>query len=244
VLSWRLTGPGQLKEWVDAFGNHAHVLVVDHPHDEIRIHSAGEIELNDHAGPLSAEGERHPPELFLRPTRLTEADARVIEFARGCASDMADPRDRLDGLLEGIGGQMSFRSGAMPLAPSARGVIEQGGGASPDHAHLFIACARSLGVPARFVSGYRCTDLNDETAPLAAHAWAEAWVDGAGWLSYDLGHHSNETGGHVRLAIGLDHLDAAPVQGVRRTGPGQDIQIEIADAGQAQRVIQAQQQQQ
>lgn len=249
VLAWRLSGPGQMKEWVDAFGNHAHVLVVDGPHQEIRISAIGEIDLaDDDEAPLPSDGEPHPPELFLRGSRLTEADATVLSFAYLFRNAFRSGQQAgLEALRQGIGDRIAYHPGNGMAVASAREVLERGNGGSQDFAHLFVACARALGVPARYVSGYLCAAAGEDATPLVSHAWAEAWVDGVGWLRYDAP--DAATGGrrHIRLAVGLDHLDAAPVQGVRRQGGPEirDIQVEIAGSGRSQRLdVQAQQQQQ
>ena len=78
-----------------------------------------------------------------------------------------------------------------------------------DHAHAFLACIRSQGVPGRYVSGYLYTE--DDTH-LASHAWAEAWL-GDGWYSFDVTNRLGRPERHLKLAVGLDYLDACPVRG-------------------------------
>ena len=64
MLSWKLNGPGNLRPWTDGFGNAAHVLVVDEPHQEIRIQAVGEVEIADVGKALLADAEPHPPRCF------------------------------------------------------------------------------------------------------------------------------------------------------------------------------------
>jgi transglutaminase-like putative cysteine protease len=85
-----------------------------------------------------------------------------------------------------------------------------------DHAHVFIACCRFLGVPARYVSGYLYT-AQDSDAPVASHAWAEAWVVDR-WRSFDVTNGRPAGEHHVRIAIGADYLEASPVRGIRFGG--------------------------
>lgn len=232
VLSWKLTSPGNLRAWTDGFGNAAHVLVVEGPHQEIRIKATGEVELADVGTPLLGDTEPHGPELFLRPTRLTAADDRVTRFAGGFKPALSSsPRKGLDNLVAGIRQNVETKPGLTLPAPTAGQVLERKVGGNQDQAHLFISCCRSLGVPARYVSGYLCSDSRDETV-VSGHAWAEAWIDGAGWFSYDVANRMSNTKAHVRMAVGLDHLDTAPVRGLRR-GAGPDdmeIRVTISDA--------------
>lgn len=227
VLSWKLAGPGNLRPWTDGFGNSAHVLVVDGPHQEIRIKAIGEVEIADAGRPLLAEGDSHPPELFLRSTRLTEADERVRRFADGFRPVVTDNlRKGLDSLVAGIRQTMEYRPRSAQTVTSASQALGNRGGASQDHAHLFVSCCRSLGVPARYVSGYLCTDDMDDIG-VSSHSWAEAWINGAGWFSYDVANRRSNAKAHVRVAVGLDSLDAAPVRGVHYGGGNDDVEVEV-----------------
>jgi transglutaminase-like putative cysteine protease len=249
VLSWKLASPGNLCAWTDGFGNAAHVLVVEGPHQEIRIKAVGEVEIADFGKPLLAESEPHVPELFLRQTRLTEADDRVIRFSGGFRPAIAtNPRKGLDSLVAGIRHSIEAKPGQTQSPPTASQVLERRAGGCQDQAHLFIACCRGLGVPARYVSGYLCSDTQDDPG-MASHAWAEAWVDGAGWLSFDVTNRMSNAKAHVRVAVGLDYLDAAPVRGMRNGGGKEEMEVDVhvGDARKAksdlEKVKKAQQQQ-
>ena len=245
VLSWKLHVPGNLRPWTDAFGNAAHVLVVDEPHQELRITAVGEVEITDGGKPLLSESEPHGPELYLRSTRLTEADDRVTRFAAGFKpAFVTSPRRGLDGLMKGIRESIEALPGDAHTACSARQVLDRKAGLGQDQTHLFVTCCRSLGLPARYVSGYLCTDsATDER--MTNHAWAEVWIEGAGWLRYDIGNRDATARAHVRLAIGLDFLDAAPIRGMRRGGTANEeleIEVSVSDA-RLVRKVQAQAQQ-
>ena len=85
--------------------------------------------------------------------------------------------------------------------------------AGRDQAETFIAAARLLGFPARYVSGYLVLDGAAEKA--ASHAWAEAHVDGLGWVGFDAANNMCPDETYVRVATGRDHHDAMPVSGIR-----------------------------
>ncbi|HEY1719619.1 MAG TPA: transglutaminase family protein [Magnetospirillaceae bacterium] len=235
VLNWKLFAPAPLVPWTDAFGNSTHVLVMDRAHDEIRVQAVGEVEIADGGKPLLSDGEPHAPELFLRETKLTEADKQVREFAQKFLSGFkTNPGAGLEGLMTGIRNTIDYKPGATHVATSASQALTAGAGVCQDHAHLFVSCCRALGVPARYVSGYLCTDAVGD-ANMASHAWAEAWVDGSGWLSYDVANRMSNAKAHVRVAVGLDYLDAAPVRGIRKGGHGEELDVEVlvGDARQA-----------
>jgi transglutaminase-like putative cysteine protease len=238
VISWKLSSPGNLRPWVDGFGNAAHVLVMEGPHQEIRVRAVGEVEIADVGKSLLSEPEPLPPELFLRSTRLTEVDDRLRRFAGGFRPAVSsNPRKGLDTLLAGIRENIAPSAGASPAIATASQALDRHSGGSRDQAHVFVSCCRSLGLPARYVSGYLCADTHDE-AGISSHSWAEAWVDGAGWLSYDVANRMSNTKAHVRVAIGLDFLDAAPVRGLRRGAGVEDIEIEdtVTDARKLKRL--------
>jgi transglutaminase-like putative cysteine protease len=249
VLTWKLLAPAPLVPWTDAFGNSAHVLVMDRSHDEIRVQAVGEVEIADAGKPLLSDGEPHAPELYLRETKLTAADTSVRGFAgRFRPAFEAGRRGGLDGLMAGIRDVVEYRPGVTHVATSASEALDTGAGVCQDHAHLFVSCCRSLGVPARYVSGYLCTDQAGDPG-MASHAWAEAWVEGAGWLSFDVTNRMSNAKAHVRVAVGLDYLDAAPVRGMRNGGGAEEMEVEVqvGDARQArtelEKVKKAQQQQ-
>ena len=84
-----------------------------------------------------------------------------------------------------------------------------------------MACARHLGVPARYVSGYVARDATPCRMPDGAHAWAEVYLDDYGWIGFDCANGLCPIDTHVRVAVGLDFADAAPVRGARKGGDGE-----------------------
>ncbi len=236
VLRWRIEAPGQLTEWRDAFANVCHTLVVDKPVSTIEIAAHGQIETTDTSGVLPAEDGGPPLEVFLRETPLTRAEERIRDFtARHRASLGAGRLDGLHLLSTAIRDAIDYQSGDTDVHSSAAEALELGAGVCQDHAHVFIACCRHLGVPSRYVSGYLFTD--DESV-VASHAWAAAWVDGLGWVSFDVANRTCGTAHHVGLAVGLDYHGVAPVRGVRQGGDdGETLSVYV-------RISEAQQQQQ
>ena len=110
--------------------------------------------------------------------------------------------------------RIAYQPGATRVDSTAIEAFGARAGVCQDHAHAFLACVRSQGVPGRYVSGYLYTE--DETH-LASHAWAEAWL-GDGWYSFDVTNRLGRPERHLKLAVGLDYLDACPVRGLRRGG--------------------------
>jgi transglutaminase-like putative cysteine protease len=109
-------------------------------------------------------------------------------------------------------------------AGSAMDALRVGGGTANDHAHLFIACCRSVGIPARFVSGYFGVAKGKDPA---AHAWADAWIAPHGWVSFDVTHGRLAGREYCRLAVGRDYLDACPVRGAHAGTAAQEIIVRV-----------------
>lgn len=227
VLSWRIDAPGQIIPWSDAFWNQCHTLVVERPGTEIEIVASGRVETTDTSGVLPAQEGGLPIEAFLRPTPLTRADARISDFAAGFRDRIrADRLKGLHALMAGIRETVEYRTGSTQVHSTAADVLADGAGVCQDHAHVFIACCRALGVPARYVSGYLFVG-DDEAVDSASHAWAAAWVDDLGWISFDVANTVCGTDRHVGMALALDYTGAAPVRGVRNGGDA-DENLEVA----------------
>jgi transglutaminase-like putative cysteine protease len=229
VLRWRVETPGDAIDMTDAFGNLMHVLVVDAPHQEIAIRVTGEVETTDTAGIVGNETEALPPGVFLRPSHLTAGGDAVQDLVAPLGK--AIEKDRLEGLhrlLGKVSDAVSYRQGETDAATTAADALHKGSGVCQDQAHVFVAAARALGVPARYVSGY--LHVGRGASDNASHAWAEAWVEDLGWVGFDITNGISPTDQHLRLAVGLDYLSCAPVRGVRRGGGAEalDVSVQVA----------------
>ncbi|MBU6190329.1 MAG: transglutaminase family protein [Betaproteobacteria bacterium] len=222
VLDWRVELPARAVSFIDSFGNFTHVLTLDTEYDSLRIRAQGRVEVDAH--PASDPIERINPLVFLRPTTLTSPDAALTEFAR--AEQAAIARDSgagLTRLMLAIAERMPYRPGSTSVSHTAAESFALGAGVCQDHTHVFIACCRVLGVPARYVSGY-VDPVGDQ--PATSHAWAEAWVGGR-WMSFDVSNRRADEAGYLRLAAGRDYLDACPVRGVRAGGGEERLTVHV-----------------
>ena len=125
---------------------------------------------------------------------------------------------------------MAYEVGTSQSETRAEDAIAEGKGVCQDHAHIFIAAAREMGFPARYVSGYLMMD--DRIEQDATHAWAEAHVDGLGWVGFDVSNQICPDTRYVRVATGLDYQGAAPVTGTRYGGAGETLSVAIEVAQQ------------
>jgi transglutaminase-like putative cysteine protease len=229
IVRWRLelNVDCRLDPFEDAYGNIAHSFTVDGPLSELIIRVDGEVETQDMAGIVSGTMERFPPSLYLRETPLTAPDAAIAAFAEETSrSAHGDPLATLHKFTTRIYDEFDFDPDPNKPAMTAIESFAQKRGVCQDYAQIFIASARHLGIPARYVSGYFLR-VDGVTAQEAGHAWAEAYLPKLGWVAFDPANGISATAAHVRVAIGLDSLAAAPVRGTRTGGEGEKLSVSV-----------------
>jgi transglutaminase-like putative cysteine protease len=230
VLGWRIdiSENCQLDNHEDAFGNITHVFSAEGPLSELRVRVDGEVETQDTQSIVRGGIERFPPSLFLRETSLTRLDPEMAEFARKTQRDAnGDTLSLLHGLLERLHQQITYDTDPTHTATTAAEAFALKRGVCQDLTHIFIACARGLGVPARYIGGHfhRSDGVTEQEA---GHAWAEAYVPELGWIAFDTANGICATEAHVRVAVGLDYLGAAPVRGTRYGGSGEAMEVAVS----------------
>ncbi len=227
VVGWRIdVDPDcRLIQSEDAFGNTLHRFSVDGPIESISTVVEGEVTTFDMAGVVSGAVERFPPILYMRETPLTTPSAAICDFARETTSKESGTLAKLHALLGAIHKSLTFDAAATHSATTAAECFEQRNGVCQDFAHLFIACARGIDAPARYVSGYfLSSDAEDQ---VAGHAWAEAYVEDLGWVGFDPTHGVAPHENHVRVAVALDYLGAAPIRGTHSGGAGETLEVKV-----------------
>ncbi|MFK8259633.1 transglutaminase domain-containing protein [Erwinia sp. AnSW2-5] len=223
IISWDLLLPEEAICTTDTWGNVLHVLTLDRPHQEIEIEARGVVEILDDEDSAPDPDCMLSPLVFLRMTPLTQPDAAISDFARRYYREEA-PLASLERLMGELLLKMPYQPGSTLVTDTAAKVFAAGSGVCQDHSHVFLACCRSLHIPARYVSGYLYTDNVEH---VATHAWVEAWVDGS-WHSFDITNNTRSTRQHLKLAVGVDYLDACPVRGMRLGGGSEDMQAVAA----------------
>lgn len=232
VIAWRLTADADVRlRWSeDAFGNIVHCLSIERPVERLCVTVTGEIATVDSAGVVGGAIERLPAPIYRRATERTRADSALTDFARNAdpgteAGDLA----RAHALMGAVADAVGFEVGATGVATCAADALRLGRGVCQDLAHVFIAAARARGLPARYVSGHllRADGVEQQDA---AHAWAEAHIAGLGWVGFDPTNRVCPTDAYVRVAVGLDYSDAAPVKGARDGGGTETMAVALTVA--------------
>lgn len=214
VVSWNLAVEGGTVEtgYADHYGNNVNLICAGEGTQSLAIRVEGEVETQDTSGVLGKVYGRAPLWHFKRETKLTTPGPLISELAADIDTD-ASPLDRMHALSAVILKAVPYELNNTHVETSAEEAVAQGRGVCQDHANIFIAAARHLGLPARYVSGY--LNIDDRVDQDASHAWAEAHIDGLGWVGFDVSNGICPDERYVRIAIGRDAHDAAPVSGLR-----------------------------
>jgi transglutaminase-like putative cysteine protease len=229
----------ELRRHDDAFGNIAHTFTAEGPFNALTVVVEGLVETSDTHGIVTGTNERLPPSFYLRESSLTQPDTAIVDFTAGVLARAGGTPDRLGvlhQLVRDLNREITFDTDPTHAGTTAAEAFALRRGVCQDLTHIYIGAARHLGIPARYVSGYfrRADGVIEQEA---GHAWAEAYVENLGWVGFDPTNGISTTDAHVRVAIGLDYLSAAPVRGTRAGGDGEELHVAIL-------VAQAQQQMQ
>ena len=227
ILSWKMQIEGGTleTEFTDHHQNRVSLISFDSHATSIVVHCEGEVETADMAGVTGRYAGFTPLWFFKGSTDLTRAGSRVRALTRGLKEEVAEDIARLHALSARVLAAVPYEIGLTHAATSAEEAVDHGGGVCQDHAHIFIAAARHMGYPARYVSGYLM--MNDRIHQDASHAWAEVYVEPLGWVGFDISNGISPDPRYVRVATGLDYREAAPVSGLRFGAAGEAMSIDI-----------------
>jgi transglutaminase-like putative cysteine protease len=232
VAKWRLVldVDGRMKPTDDGFGNIMHSLALAGPMESVTLRVEGEVSTFDAVGVVRGTLERFPPDFFLRASQLTEGTRELRSYCLDNVGTEGDPLARLHGLLIALNRDVAWeKDGAFNWTEeAAESVFAKRAGNAAGLAHLFIAGAHHLDMPARFACGY-CLQEDGPVSTKALHSWAEAYVPGFGWLAFDPALCICPSDLHVRVAYGLDSIGAAPIRlsasGLEETTREETIEI-------------------
>jgi transglutaminase-like putative cysteine protease len=132
----------------------------------------------------------------------------------------------LHDLLDRLHAEMTFDNTPTETTTSAAEAFKLKRGVCQDLTHIYIAAARNLAIPARYIGGHFQRD-DGVSEQEAGHAWAEAFVPDLGWVAFDPANGQCATDAYIRVAVGLDYLGAAPVRGSRYGGGGEALDVSV-----------------
>jgi transglutaminase-like putative cysteine protease len=240
--------PDERHEARDAFGNGVTHFGVHGPHPLLSVRMACEVEISDRPDPAQAAPTtwqavraallETPQQDGLGAVRMAEPSALVpwSDAARAYAAPSFTPeRDWLEAvteLMQRIHREFEFEPGATTVTTSVDEVLAQRSGVCQDFAHVMLACLRSHGLPARYVSGYLLTQPPPGRPRLlgadASHAWVAAYSPSHGWVEFDPTNDTLADRRYITLAAGADFADVVPLRGVILGGRGQTMKVAVS----------------
>jgi len=241
--AWRFTPtPAVLREHEDIFGNPVAFFAVEGPHRRLSVTSRAPVDV---AAPPPLPG-RSPAWETVRdsvgtlPIEVYDfvVDSPLVAAGPAYAAYAAESFPARRGIVEGLVDltrrlhvDLEFAPGETTVATPVADVFRERRGVCQDFAHLQIACLRSLGLPARYVSGYLETSApNDEPRLIgvdASHAWVALYVPDIGWIDADPTNDRVPVDRHVTLAWGRDYADVSPIRGIIHGGGAQRTRVAV-----------------
>lgn len=232
----RSTPPGAIRRYRDGFGNAAYLLSVAKPHRSLAVTTSNEVVtlLVDPFQPPSAR----PAPLdagaladHLQPTALVPLDdpsrALAGPHRPAGAEDAFIAAQRLMHLVHE---RFTYRPDVTTVATAVPEVLRSGSGVCQDLAHVLLGLLRSVGIPARYASGYIVTSSGPD-APLhgagASHAWVEAYTATHGWRGLDPTNDLMASEHHVKMAVGRDYRDVPPTRGSYRGDATERLSVTV-----------------
>lgn len=236
VEDWNVTFEGGFEQvhFIDQFNNHTLLIGLEEGTRELAIRAEGTVLTQDQNGIVGQHGGWTPLWLYRRKTDLTRPGSAIQAICDRVGTGFEDDVARLHALMGVIADTVIYEAGATGVATTAEEAAASGRGVCQDHTQIFVTCARYLGFPARYVSGYLMMD--DRVQQNASHAWAEAYAEGLGWVGFDVSNAISPDARYVAVATGLDYHDAAPVSGLSFGSAQQGLEVSVQ--------VQQQQQQQ
>lgn len=221
--------PTVLMERTDYFGNMTNFCDIQQPHQQLRVIAESEIEIHESpAYPTAtslpwetaqrAAGSEFAPSQFLFDSPFVSTAAKFADYARQSFTPQCPFLPAVLNLTERIHQEFKYDPRATTVATPVAEFFEKKRGVCQDFAHLQIACLRSLGLAARYVSGYLQTSSAPGQAKLvgadASHAWVAVYCPGDGWIDVDPTNNSLPALQHLTIAWGRDYGDVTPIRGV------------------------------
>jgi transglutaminase-like putative cysteine protease len=225
--------PDSRFQWTDGFGNRAEFFSIEHLHPHLSVTAKSIVDRSvpdyslEHAPTWSqvAKAMSQPIGIddlhaceFLFDSRHCQSGKVFADFARDIAIEDRSFVDCVQALTTKIYRQMQYSPEATQVSTKPADALAKRQGVCQDFAQIAICCLRSLGIPARYVSGYLLTHPAPGKEKLvgadASHAWLSVYAGSLGWIDFDPTNNLIPGLEHITVAWGRDYADVAPIHGV------------------------------
>lgn len=221
--------------YIDYWGSQVTVFDLQRPHQQLKVTASCLVETADPhplSDPLDWPALRSQSTIdnwaeFLSATERTEVDEELAELARSVAGD-EPPREAARAIADFVRAEVAYVPGSTGVQTGAQEAWDLRKGVCQDIAHLTAGMLRSVGIPARYVSGYLHPKPDaevGETVEGQSHAWVEWWC--GGWEGYDPTNGVPTGPRHVTVARGRDYADVTPLKGVYHGAPASHLGVTV-----------------
>jgi transglutaminase-like putative cysteine protease len=242
--------PNSRRDELDVFGNPLTRLAFERPHDELLVNASLTIEVlprpvpdfslspawEDTRSALTYSSQPLSPDLleacrFRFESPYVHLKRNFVEFSESCFPPGRPLLLGVQALMEKIFSEFTFDAEATQVATPLVEVLERRRGVCQDFAHLMLACVRSRGLAARYISGYLLTQPPPGQPRLigadASHAWVSVYCPVLGWVDFDPTNNVQPALEHITLAWGRDFSDVSPLRGVILGGGNHDPEVSV-----------------
>jgi transglutaminase-like putative cysteine protease len=222
--------------YVDYWGTAVTAFEITEPHERLDVTATSVVEVGDRLSdaPGATWADLADPGLcdrhveYLATSGHTDSPTELRRIATDAARRTERPADAVHAVLRRIRDRVEYQPGSTGVHTAATAVWDARAGVCQDLVHLGLGALRSMGVPARYVSGYvmpRATGAVGEQQVGESHAWLQYW-DGA-WVSFDPTNDTTPSDLHVEVGVGRDYFDVAPLRGVYSGSSDSELFVEV-----------------
>ena len=240
--------PDWINEYEDFFGNKVIYFSIEKEHWELTVHVTSEVERNVSAQMKlqvfrNARPEDVKKELsdlkadaldikqYVFETPMTALDDNILKYALQSFTPGRSVFEATEDLTQRIYTDFEYKPGHTTIATPLSVVMQERKGVCQDFAHLGIACLRSVGLPARYVSGYIETLSPEGVEKLigvdASHAWYSVYITEMGWVDFDPTNNCLVSDQHITIGWGRDYADIAPLEGIILSSGSHELTVSV-----------------
>ena len=239
--------PEVLEEHVDFFGNKLYYFVIEQEHEELTVTVRSQVEkitspdvkssYSDQSWEivrdmlLASTGEFMEEKQFTHPTEITATTTEIKNYAERSFTTGKPLFEAVYDLIKRIYTDFKFTPGFTTVSTPLSVVMKERKGVCQDFAHLAISCIHSMGLPARYVSGYLETlapaGKEKLTGVDASHAWISVFIPGMGWVDFDPTNNQLATEQYITIGWGRDYFDIIPLKGVIMSSSSHELTVSV-----------------
>ncbi len=239
--------PEVLEEHIDFFGNKLYYFVIEQEHEELTVTVRSQVEKVNGADTrpaytgqswemvrdllLTSTGEFMAEKQFTHPTKITAATPEIKKYAEISFTPGKSLFEAVFDLTKRIYTDFKFTPGFTTVSTPLSVVMKERKGVCQDFAHFAISCVHSMGLPARYVSGYLETLAPAGKEKLvgvdASHAWISVFIPGMGWVDFDPTNNQLANEQYITIGWGRDYFDIIPLKGVIMSSSSHELKVSV-----------------